>query len=876
MNANSVVGSPSDEELLSVLLALTSIHERADYLRGVCDGDISRIEMLLKLVNFVDGSGAFLENGIHDANHLVNDAFERIAGDAPTTTSNLPEGTEIGPFRLMEVAGRGGFGIVYRAVQEVPVRREAAVKLLRPGGNGEEVLRRFDRERETLARLRHPGIAAFYDAGSTREGLPWIAMELVNGVPINRYCRDHESSIRQRLLLFQKVCQAVHHAHLRGIIHRDLKPSNVLVTGTEEGPEPKVIDFGIARCLEFEIEGQSFVTRAGQFMGTPAYMSPEQAGLLKREVDVRSDVYALGAILYELLTGDMPFGDAFRSEQNPLMVAKLIEETEPERPSSRISSGPSPRAGLESKKDTANLLKGDLDWIVLKALSKDPDRRYDSASAFAGDIQAHLERRPVVARPPSFLYLAGRFCQRKRAVVVSGAVALVAICAALVFSTLMYFSERDARLASVLDQQRSDQVSGILTEALSAAGPSKALGRDASMMRDILEATSERLASSDDILPEVESELRRTLGNTFRYLGELDRAVHETGRSLEIHRSLGVKESTGLADSLFAHADVLEVLGRIAEAEQPARESLAMRESIYGGSHPKTGESLSLLAFILIKGGQLEEAESVSRRCYEIWKLRPEIEELWECPKMLATVYQSTGRLSEAIAVYDEELTTFRKIFGGSHPVIANCLDNYGVALSKAGRDDDAERLLLEALEMGRKYYKDQSPHEDHVLAELARIAGRRGDRAGQLGYSRESAEAGARTYPVGHRYWRESQRQFLETLLFQVYDLLSSKDSADAGQDVATLLTELVSFPKTHGIWSEGDTAWLEWLQAARERRNGGDAVTWTQAMEKLLAYPSGESGRKVHQQRISLAKSLDKILGLPQAGVITTGAGE
>ncbi len=842
----------SEEDLFAAALETPAGPEREAFLNRVSAQSPELARRLAGLVETAEKDDDFLSTRDNHWQRVVNHAVREAAatpGEAPLL---MKPGTRVGPFQLLEPLGTGGFGVVYRASQERPVRRVAAVKLLRPGLDSLDILRRFEFERETLSRLRHPGIAAFHDAGSTPEGRPWIAMELVDGPPIHRYCDEHRLPIADRLRLFQKVCRAVHHAHLRGVIHRDLKPSNLLVSESDDGPEPKVIDFGVARCLGAEDGTGTLMTRVGQIIGTPAYMSPEQAGTGERDIDHRTDVYALGAVLYEILTSELPLGDSTRGTHlSATALEKLIQEREPARPSQRVTTSlqaenratPTPAA-------TASQLRGDLDWITLKALAKDPDRRYESAAALADDIQAHLERRPVVARPPSFTYLAGRFVRRHRVAVAAGVIVLFSILGALGFSTTMYLREAKARQVAETETKRSRQISRFLEDTLTAAGPEVALGRDTTLMREVLEKASNRIDDELGDDPEIESEMRAIMGRTWRQLNEFDRSIADLEIALRLRRQLHTGDHPDLATSLIDYAGSLEVAGRPRDGEAAAREGLAMRERLHGPDHPLTGEALSQLAYIFLKSGRPAEGEPHAIRAVEIWRKAPDLPENEHAPKTLASILQNTGRTEASLALYDEELKTFRTIYPSPHPVLANCLDNYGYFLAKAGRDEEAEPLLLEGLDMGRVIFSDRSPHEDHILAALAGIAGRRGDLEQQLTHARDGATVGARVYPVGHRYWRESQRQYLDTLLGQVERYLES-----SALDTATVrLAEIREQSHLAKVFQPGDALWIDWLGAAV--RSGENLAAWEKADAALRAFQPQPGKEKHHRARLKLAE--------------------
>jgi serine/threonine protein kinase len=477
--------------LFAGALEFASPPERAAYLDRACGKDQALRQHLEALLEAHAQVGRFLEPQVAVAG-ATPPAGEESGGAAVDHRTALPPagseapGTQIGPYKVVEPIGEGGMGTVWMARQQEPVRRMVALKLIKAGMDSKQIVARFEAERQALALMDHPNIARVLDGGATAGGRPYFVMDLVKGVPITQYCDEHRLTPRQRLELFLPVCQAVQHAHQKGIIHRDLKPSNVLVALYDGQPVPKVIDFGVAKAAGQSLTDKTLATGLGSIVGTLEYMSPEQAEVNQLDIETRSDIYSLGVLLYELLTGSPPFSRKELEKAGMLEMLRVIREQEPSRPSTKLTTAEglptlAANRGTEPAKLT-KLVRGELDWIVMKALEKDRTRRYETASALAADVQRYLHDEPVSACPPSAWYRFRKLAQRNKpafAVASFGALALVAIVAAgaITFrSEQQRLADRQAHQERLLAEQRQNALERALTAALSGdfAGASKA------------------------------------------------------------------------------------------------------------------------------------------------------------------------------------------------------------------------------------------------------------------------------------------------------------------------------------------------------------------------------------------------------------------
>ncbi|HZI30781.1 MAG TPA: serine/threonine-protein kinase, partial [Candidatus Binatia bacterium] len=456
------VETDKEQSLFIAALPITDPGDREAFLKEACAEDDGMRSRIAEMLAEHDQSEQFFSNCILN---LARDDFD--ASEKPGEQNDEPitgemAGMRIGRYRLLRQLGEGGCGVVYLAEQEEPVRRRVAFKIIKLGMDTRNVIARFDAERQALAMMDHPNIAKVLDGGATESGRPYFVLELVQGVKITTYCDEENLTAAQRLKLFIQVCQAIQHAHQKGVIHRDIKPSNILVTTLDGKPIPKVIDFGIAKAIEGRFMDHATFTLDGQVVGTPAYMSPGQAEMSGLDVDTRSDIYSLGVLLYELLTGRTPFDQKELIQSGLDEMRRTLREKEPQRPSTMLTGLTNTdlaATALHRQSEPPKLiksLKGDLDWIVMKALEKDRQRRYETANALAMDVRRYLDNEPVVARPPSQFYRLKKLVQRNKIVFACGLMVAFTLIVGLVVSTRFFFKERQARMDA--EQARANEM----------------------------------------------------------------------------------------------------------------------------------------------------------------------------------------------------------------------------------------------------------------------------------------------------------------------------------------------------------------------------------------------------------------------------------
>jgi non-specific serine/threonine protein kinase/serine/threonine-protein kinase len=650
--------------------------QRESYLDEACreDDDLrGEVEELLRFHDAETDGGSELPTPLRPASFLP-DAPERI-----------------GPYRILQKIGAGGMGEVYEAQQERPLRRRVALKIIKWGMDTEQVVLRFESERQALALMDHPNVARVFDAGATDQGRPFFVMELVKGIPITEFCDESQLALRDRLELFVQVCRGVQHAHQRGVIHRDIKPSNILVTDQDGGAKPKIIDFGVAKATSQQLTEQTVFTELGQWIGTPEYMSPEQAGMTGFDIDTRTDVYSLGVLLYELLVGVQPFDpEELRSSGFEEMRRKICEQ-DPPRPSTRVttSTRTSPEVAKRPRNDPptlARLLRGDLDWIVMKALEKDRNRRYGSPKDLAIDIERHLNDEPVLASPPSTSYRARKFVRRNRVAVSAALLVAFAVVAGILGTTAGWLRARhEAKIAK--------RVSDAMVSMYGDLNPITMRG-GASTPAEILDRAVERVELELVASPLIQARLMTTLGHVFKDLGRYEKARPLLERAAEIRRREIGEVDPDYAMSISVLGDLLSEMRDFEGARRLHEQALAIRRKALGPADPTVAWSLRSLGHIHRNLGEYAAAHALFQESVEILEgaegdLR---HDLTVSLHSLALLAMDSGDFESARELMERCLEIRESILVPDHPDIAECLADYARILFRLG---DPERPIV-------------------------------------------------------------------------------------------------------------------------------------------------------------------------------------
>ncbi len=740
----------NEATIFTAALEMPTEAARAAYLAEACAGDERlrrRVEALLR--------------AHAEPDDILDPSSDRPEVHDTAGPDREPAGAVVGGrYKLLEAIGEGGMGTVWMAEQREPVKRLVALKLIKPGMDSRAVLARFEAERQALALMDHPNIATILDGGTTRNepggvgaGRPFFVMELVKGRPLTEYCDHRRLGVISRLDLFVQVCSAVQHAHQKGVIHRDLKPSNLLVTEHDGKPVPKVIDFGLAKALSpvGALTDRTLYTAFGTVVGTPLYMAPEQVGINALDVDTRSDIYALGVILYELLTGTTPLEKRRLRQASWEEVRRVIREDEPPRPSLRLSSSDE-LPGLAAVRQTEPLklkrmVRGDLDWIAMKCLEKDRTRRYETAGALARDIGRFLQDEPVEASPPSRRYRLRKFARKYRHLIgtVAAFVLLVAVGAGVSLWQALRARGAEYRAIAARDQadeqlrraKRSEARAKMVLKffqdkVLSAARPKGQEGgvsRDATV-REALDRAEPEIAAAFVGEPLVEASIRNTLGVSYWYLGDQEKALRQQQLAVALRRQELGPEHADTVGAMNDLAIVLDRMGKYAEEQKLLEEVVAVKRRTLGPADPVTLRSANNLAIVLAMQGLLEDAAGLAKETLEIQRRvdGPESITTLRSTYNLAIMWRHLGRWADARTLFDESLEVLRRVHGPDHQDTLRVVNGLGELLLDQRRPAEARTLFEQALRAQRLVL---GPDRDETiltminLADTARLEGR-------------------------------------------------------------------------------------------------------------------------------------------------------
>jgi serine/threonine protein kinase/tetratricopeptide (TPR) repeat protein len=756
--------------LFDAALVLTPA-ERPDFLSRECDDDSIRREVMKLLANHEE-AGDFLSTPAMNPRVAIPREIPDTAARKDLSSSDLNSqissasmrlGQALGNYRIVSRLGEGGMGQVWLAEQTAPLQRQVALKLIRVGVYDDSVLQRFESERQSLASMNHPSIAKVFDAGTTPDGQPYFAMEYVPGLPVTEYCDQKKLTIRERLELFVQVCEGVQHAHQKAIMHRDLKPANILVVEIDGKPTPRIIDFGLAKAVARAAPQEDLLTQVGAFVGTPGYMSPEQMSPGLEDIDTRTDVYSLGVVLYELLTGFLPTDT--KPGQSLADKIKLLKESDPPLPSTKVHLNRASSTSKAKERGTdahqlRSLLRGDLDWITMKALERDRSRRYGTPSELAIDVGHYLRHEPVTARPASVSYQVAKYVRRHRFGV--SAVAVLALLLAS-FAIMQAFQLR--RITR--ERDRASRITDFMVGMFKVSDPNEARGNQVTA-REILDKASNEIEAGLARDVEVQTQLMQVMAQTYVNLGLYSRAYSLAERALQNRRqALGPNHPKTL-ESMTQLGWILDREGRELEAEKQIRETLEVQRRVLGPEDPLTLETTDDLAIVFEKQGHYPDEEKIERELIAVRtrKLGPEHPQTLRSMLNLGNALHGESRFAEAEKQYRDLIQIEKRVYGPGHPWLLAAMHNLANLIQEQGRYDEAETLYRETLEMEQRVLGPDHPDTISTMTTLANtIVFGQGRTAEAEGLYRKALEVAQRTLGPEHSYTLSAQEGLANVL---------------------------------------------------------------------------------------------------------------
>jgi serine/threonine protein kinase/Tfp pilus assembly protein PilF len=673
----------------------------------------------------------------HNINEMIKDLksigrkSQKSRKTRDSLTINGKESSEIeriGNYKILESIGEGGMGTVYLAEQTEPFHRRVAIKIIKLGMDTHQVVARFDAERQALAVMDHPNIAKVYDAGKTETGRPYFVMEYVPGVPVTEYCDHHKLTIRQRLELFIGLCHAIQHAHQKGVIHRDLKPSNILITVPDDKPVPKIIDFGIAKAIGHRLTDLTLFTEQGQLIGTPEYMSPEQAEMSGLDVDTRTDIFSLGVVLYELSVGVLPYDPQTLRSASFNEIQRIICETDPPKASTRFSNlgDTQMTISVNRKTDSTSLVrqvKGDLDLITMKAMAKDRTQRYASASELATDVLRHLKHEPILASPPKTIYRLKKYIKRHKTGVAAAALIFFTLIAGITGTSVGLIKAIQAEKVAKSEAKTAQEISEFLQGLFLVSDPNEARGNTITA-REILDKGAERIRTELTDQPVVQASLMNTIGVVYWRLGLYEEATSLLNDAVKIQRQVLGNKHLDISASLNTLAILYYTQGDYPQAEQLFREALSIRRTIQGGEHLDLAECLNNLAMTLKAMEKFSDAEPLYREALKIRRkhLGNENIQVAQSLNNFGKFLYDRGNYDEAEPILRESLSMNRKLLGQEHPEISANLSNLALVLYAKGEYEEAESMFQEVLAMDRKFFGENHPYVASTLNNLGTL----------------------------------------------------------------------------------------------------------------------------------------------------------